>query len=52
MHATTITKKLWIVFIVLGWGVTLKAQSMRYIPDPDPVITERLEEWKDLKFGL
>lgn len=23
-----------------------------YVPDPDPLIRERIEEWRDLKFGL
>lgn len=28
------------------------AQRQDYYPDPDPAIRARLEEWKDLKFGL
>ena len=28
------------------------AQYNPYTPDPNPVIQARLEEWKDLKFGL
>ena len=28
------------------------AQEQEYFPDPDPVIQKRLEEWRDLKFGL
>jgi alpha-L-fucosidase len=28
------------------------AQLKEYYPDPDPAIQQRLEEWKDLKFGL
>lgn len=28
------------------------AQHKDYYPDPNPAINERLEEWKDLKFGL
>jgi alpha-L-fucosidase len=28
------------------------AQHKEYYPDPDPAINDRLEEWKDLKFGL
>ncbi len=30
----------------------LKAQHNEYFPDPDTAIQHRLEEWKDLKFGL
>jgi alpha-L-fucosidase len=32
--------------------INLQAQEKEYYPDPDPAIRERLEEWKDLKFGL
>jgi alpha-L-fucosidase len=28
------------------------AQKQDYYPDPNPLIQQRLEEWKDLKFGL
>ncbi len=28
------------------------AQDKPYTPDPNPAIAQRLEEWKDLKFGL
>lgn len=28
------------------------AQHQAYFPDPDPLIQQRLEDWKDLKFGL
>lgn len=30
----------------------LAAQDKAYTPDPNPVIQQRLEEWRDLKFGL
>lgn len=30
----------------------LSAQESPYVPDPNPAIQQRLEEWKDLKFGL
>lgn len=33
--------------------ITVSAQERKdYYPDPDPAIQARLEEWKDLKFGL
>lgn len=32
--------------------INLQAQENEYYPDPNPAIRERLEEWKDLKFGL
>jgi len=28
------------------------AQHQEYVPDPDPAIQQRLEDWQDLKFGL
>jgi alpha-L-fucosidase len=34
------------------WSFKTKAQHKDYYPDPDTAIQNRLEEWKDLKFGL
>ncbi|MEP7269614.1 MAG: alpha-L-fucosidase, partial [Saprospiraceae bacterium] len=31
---------------------SISSQTQDYFPDPDPAINTRLEEWKDLKFGL
>ncbi len=31
---------------------TMYSQEKEYHPDPDPAINQRLDEWKDLKFGL
>ncbi len=28
------------------------AQHQEYTPDPDPAIQQRIEDWKDLKFGI
>lgn len=33
-------------------ATNLTAQQQEYYPDPDTAIQNRLEEWKDLKFGL
>ncbi len=33
-------------------ATNLSAQHQEYYPDPDTAIQNRLEEWKDLKFGL
>jgi alpha-L-fucosidase len=38
--------------LILSYGIQLSAQQQEYFPDPDPAIQKRLEEWKDLKFGL
>lgn len=32
--------------------VKLNAQTKEYYPDPSPLIQQRLEEWRDLKFGM
>jgi len=40
-----------ILFFVLLISCSIHAQE-KYYPDPNPVIQQRLEEWKDLKFGL
>ncbi len=41
-----------LIFFVLIYSSQIVAQSKEYYPDPNPVIQQRLEEWKDLKFGL
>lgn len=41
-----------IVFFFSCYFLKLQAQEQAYYPDPNPVIQQRLEEWKDLKFGL
>ncbi|MBN3034665.1 MAG: alpha-L-fucosidase [Bacteroidales bacterium] len=40
-------------FLVLGHS-TAEAQHEEgiYVPDPDPLVREKLERWQDLKFGL
>ena len=40
------------IFAFLFFIVNLTAQHQEYFPDPDTAIQYRLEEWKDLKFGL
>ncbi len=48
--------KLQIVFFftlcLMGKPNNIFAQHSQYYPDPDTAIQKRLEEWKDLKFGL
>lgn len=39
------------LFLILN-ALPIKAQQKEYYPDPDTAIQQRLEEWKDLKFGL
>ena len=42
-----------IVFI-LFFAVLVMAEghSKRYVPETDPLVLEKLDEWQDLKFGL
>ncbi len=40
------------IFLFLFFVINLSAQHQEYFPDPDTAIQQRLEEWKDLKFGL
>jgi alpha-L-fucosidase len=44
-------KSLLTVFTFL-FCFSVQAQHQEYFPDPDTAIQKRLEEWKDLKFGL
>lgn len=39
-------------FFLLTWLYSAGEQPRTYFVDPDTVIQRRLEEWKDLKFGL
>ncbi|MCF8373414.1 MAG: alpha-L-fucosidase [Bacteroidales bacterium] len=34
---------------MLGYG---QHEEQAYVPDPDPFVQEKLEQWQDLKFGL
>jgi alpha-L-fucosidase len=44
--------RLLILSALLSCSYFLNAQHKDYYPDPDTAIQHRLEEWKDLKFGL
>ena len=41
-----------LLLFIFYYGDKLTAQEQAYFPDPDTAILQRLEEWKDLKFGL
>ena len=44
-----------ILMFLMGIGLS-NAQAVyedeRYVPETDPLVLEKLEEWQDLKFGL
>jgi alpha-L-fucosidase len=46
--------KKWILLLLLIPALRLSAQEgeQKYVPDPDPIIQKRLDQWQDLKFGL
>lgn len=41
-----------LIVIQLLTNISLFAQQQDYYPDADPLVQRKLEEWKDLKFGL
>lgn len=41
-----------LIFLALLFTTPALAQHQAYYPDPDTSIQRRLEDWKDLKFGL
>ena len=44
------------ITLLISFIVTLNASSQhhvdRYVPETDPLVLEKLEQWQDLKFGL
>ena len=45
-------KKIASVIVLMVLAAVCFAQEQQYIPETDPIIAEKLENWKDLKFGL
>ena len=42
-----------VILIVLFFFIRLSAQNYQvYVPDPDPLIQKRIDQWQDIKFGL
>ena len=39
-------------FLLFSGFFSARAQHQEYTPDPDPAIQQRIEDWKDLKFGI
>lgn len=52
MNLPMLTRRLGQLLLICCFGGALNAQEQAYFPDPDPLIQQRLEDWKDLKFGL
>lgn len=44
---------LFFIFLILSFlKVSGQHEEQTYIPDPDPLIRQRIDEWQDIKFGL
>ena len=42
-----------LILILIFTGLNLSAQhDQLYVPDPNPLIQKRIDEWQDIKFGL
>src|SRR5512145_1099857 len=41
-----------LILFLPGLKLTAQHDGQIYIPDPDPLIRERIEQWQDIKFGL
>lgn len=52
MKNYTSLKSAIVCLLTFSFTFNAAAQHQEYFPDPNPVIQQRLEEWKDLKFGL
>ena len=43
---------LFFIFVLAGLSVSAQHEEHVYIPDPNPLIRQRIEQWQDIKFGL
>lgn len=44
-----------VLLMAIGWNMGISQaiyEDERYVPETDPLVLDRLEEWQDLKFGL
>ena len=41
-----------IILVLTGLRVSAQHEEQIYIPDPDPLIQKRIDQWQDIKFGL
>jgi alpha-L-fucosidase len=44
----------WVLLLTLFFSLTAHAQhhEQTYVPETDPLVLEKLDQWQDLKFGL
>ncbi|MEZ5197020.1 MAG: alpha-L-fucosidase [Bacteroidales bacterium] len=38
--------------LVFNFNVSSQHEPQTYVPETDPLVLEKLEQWQDLKFGL
>jgi len=43
---------LFLMLVLTGLRVSAQHEEQIYIPDPDPLIQKRIDQWQDIKFGL
>lgn len=48
----TIRKYLFSFILVAGCTMLQAQEEERYVPDPNPAIQNRIDQWQDIKFGL
>ncbi len=46
------SKLIFIAFLFASLSVSAQHEGQTYIPDPDPLIRQRIDQWQDIKFGL
>jgi alpha-L-fucosidase len=40
------------IFLLLISGMLYAQEDEKYVPETDPLVLEKLEQWQDMKFGL
>jgi alpha-L-fucosidase len=45
-------KLLLLILVLTGLRASAQHKEQIYIPDPDPLIQKRIDQWQDIKFGL
>jgi len=41
-----------LLLLITSWAAIYSQEDNRYVPETDPLVLEKLEQWQDLKFGL
>jgi len=41
-----------VIYMFITGSLNAQHDIQKYIPDPDPVVKDKLDQWQDLKFGL